>query len=329
MKRIYLCAALLLCAAACAPAPTDNANSNANMSNMNAANSNMMSAASWTDDDVIAGDRKAWDLIKAKDYDAFAAGLDEKFIDVTPEGIMDKAATVAFVKTLNLTEATLSDFKVLRLDKDAAVVTYTVHDKGTIGGKPIPADSPGMRHSTAKVWRGGKWLAVFHQSSLIEPPMAVPGGANANTANANAANANRANANAANSNGAATAASPAMMTADVEANEKAVWDALKRKDWDAFASFLAEDSLEVEGRGVYDKAGTLSSVKAFDFTSTSMSDCKATAIDEDAKINTCTVKGMDPNKKPFTERATTIWVNRGGKWMAAFHQGTTVAKPAM
>ncbi|MCA1640999.1 MAG: nuclear transport factor 2 family protein [Acidobacteria bacterium] len=211
MKRIYLCAALLLCAAACAPAPTDNANSNANMSNMNAANSNMMSAASWTDDDVIAGDRKA----------------------------------------------------------------------------------------------------------------------NANTANANAANANRANANAANSNGAATAASPAMMTADVEANEKAVWDALKRKDWDAFASFLAEDSLEVEGRGVYDKAGTLSSVKAFDFTSTSLSDCKATVIDGGAKINTCTVKGMDPNKKPFTERATTIWVNRGGKWMAAFHQGTTVAKPAM
>ena len=328
MKRIYLCAALLLfSAAACAPAPTENANSNANMSNMNAANSNTTSAASWTNDDVIANERQAWDMIKAKNIDA--AWFDDKFIDVAPEGVTDKAATLAFLKTIDLTEATLSDFKVLKLDKDAAVVTYTVHDKGTVGGKPIPANSPGMRHSTAKVWRGGKWVAVFHQSSMIEPPTVVATGANANAANANAANANKANANAANSNAAATTASPATMTADVEANEKAVWDALKRGDWDAFASFLSEDSLEVEGSGVYDKAGTLSAVKAFDFASTSLSDCKATVIDEDAKINTCVVKGTGRDKKPFTERATTIWVNRGGKWMAAFHQGTAVGKPGM
>jgi hypothetical protein len=324
MKRIYLCAALLLFgAAACAPVTNDNANSNANMSNMNAANSNMMSAASWTNDDVIAGDKKAWDLIKAKDYDAFAAGLDEKFIDVTPEGIMDKAATVAFVKTLNLTEATLSDFKVVKLDKDAAVVTYTVHDKGTVGGKPIPADSPGMRHSTAKVWRGGKWVAVFHQSTLITPSIPIPPPVTAS------ANANSANANAANSNGAATSASPATASADVEANEKAVWDALKRKDWDAFASFLAEDQIEVEGGGVYDKAGTVKSVKGFNFAPVVTSDFKTTVIDEDAKIVTYTVKGTGPDKKPFTERASSIWVNRNGKWIAVFHQGTTAAKPAM
>ena len=328
MKRIHPCAALLLlCAAACAPAPADNANSNANMSNMNASNSNTTSAAAWTNDDVIANERQAWDMIKAKNVDA--SWFDDKFIDVASDGVTDKAATVAFLKTLDLTEATLSDFKVLKLDNDAAVVTYTVHDKGTVGGKPIPANSPGMRHSTAKVWRGGKWIAVFHQESLIEPPMVVPGGANANTANANAANANRANANVANSNGAATSASPAVMTADVEANEKAVWDALRRGDWDAFASYLAEDQIEVEGGGVSDKAGTVNSVKGFNFAGTVLSDCKVSAIDEDAKINTCVVKGTGPDKKPFTERATTIWVNRGGKWLAAFHQGTTVGKPMM
>jgi hypothetical protein len=30
---------------------------------------------------------------------------------------------------------------------------------------------------------------------------------------------------------------------------------------------------------------------------------------------------------PDGERQSTIWVNRGGKWLAVFHQGTTIVKP--
>jgi hypothetical protein len=306
------------------------------MSNMNAANSNMTSAAAWTNDDVIANERQAWDWIKTKNSDAFTAALDDNFINVTPTGVRTKAETVAEVKTFDLTDVTLSDFKVIKVDKDAAVVAYTVSMKGSVGGKQIPANAPAERHGTAKVWRGGKWLAVYHQVSPVEPPMTpAGGGANANTANANTANANKANANSANSNGAATAASPAVLTptADAEANEKMIWDAFEKKNVSGFEGVLTDDNLEVEPDGVYDRAASVESVRqminAGAFKGATLSDFKTVSLDEDAKVVTYVAKTNSQGSPPAGMRHSTVWVNRGGKWMVAYHQGTTIMKGGM
>ncbi len=315
MKKILLPAALLLCAAACAPAPTNSTNDNANAANTNAANANSAAAApTWTDDDVIADERAAWDTIKRKDWTAFSAMLAPEFMEVAPEALYDKDGTVASVKKIDLTEAALSDFKVVKIDNDAAITVYTVTSKGTIDGKPIPADDK-MYHSTVKVWRGGKWLAVFHQStpSIPVPPPAPSAAASASPS----------------ASATTAAAVPAVTTSDVEANEKMIWDALKRKDWTAFANFLAEDQIEVWGTGVNTKAQTLKGISAIDFSDFVMSDFKTVPIDADAKIATYTVKGTGPDKKAFTERSSTVWVNRGGKWLALFHQGTPVAPAGM
>jgi hypothetical protein len=339
MKRIYLCAVLLLGAAACAPAPTDNANSNANTSNINAANSNRTGAAAWTNDDVIANERQAWDYIKAKNGDALAALIDDNFIEVTPMGLRTKAETLAFVKTFDLTDMTLSDFKVVKLDNDAAVVAYTVSLKGSVGGKPIPPNAPAERHATAKVWRGGKWIALFHQVSPVEPPTATPPGGNAN-ANAAAKNANAAatakNVNAGDTaknvnTGAATAASPAALTptADAEANEKMIWDAFDKKNISGFEGVLTEDSLEVEPDGVYPKAASVDMMRKMlessNFKAT-LSDFKTVTLDDDAKIVTYVAKSNSKGFPPAGMRHSTVWVNRGGKWMAAYHQGSTIMR---
>jgi hypothetical protein len=339
MKRIYLCAALLLFgAAACAPAPTDNANSNANMSNMNAANSNTMAATAWTNDDVISNEKKAWDAIKTKDYAAFDAMLDTNFIDVTRTGVLDKAGTLAEVKTFALTDVTLSDFKVIKLDNDAAVVVYTVALKGSVNGKPIPANAPSERHATAKVWRGGKWLAVYHQETPSIPiPPPVNAGAAANSNGANAKNANTAdslkNTNAVGAknanNAATTAASPAMLTttADAEANEKMVWDAFDKKNISGFEGVLTDDSLEVEDNGIYTKAASVDMIRKMldsaSFKST-LSDFKTVTLDDDAKVVTYVAKSNYKGAPPLGVRHSTVWVNRGGKWMVAYHQGTTI-----
>lgn len=114
---------------------------------------------------------------------------------------------------------------------------------------------------------------------------------------------------------------------DLIAREKQVWDAIKRKDYDAFAAFLADDAMEVEADGVFDKAGTVKGVQAIDLSNTTLSDFKMMKVDNDAAIVTYLVKGPSP---PFTaegERHSTVWVKRKGKWLAIFHQGTTVAKP--
>ncbi|HEX9917532.1 MAG TPA: nuclear transport factor 2 family protein, partial [Pyrinomonadaceae bacterium] len=101
---------------------------------------------------------------------------------------------------------------------------------------------------------------------------------------------------------------------------------LKRKDWDTFAAGLAEDQIEVEPTGVYDKAGTLAAVKTVDFTRMTLSDFKETKFDDDATLVTYTVKGPGPDGKPMEERASSIWVKRGEKWLAVFHHGTPVMK---
>src|SRR2546422_274945 len=60
-------------------------------------------------------------------------------------------------------------------------------------------------------------------------------------------------------------AAPPMAESDAIAKEKAVWEAVKNKDYDGFAGMLANDELEVTGGdGVLEKAGSVSMVKDFE-----------------------------------------------------------------
>jgi hypothetical protein len=116
-------------------------------------------------------------------------------------------------------------------------------------------------------------------------------------------------------------AKPADAGSDVTANEKMVWDALKSGNYDAFASYLASDSMEIEADGVYDKAGSVKSVSGMNFSKTELGDWRTMKLDDDASVVTYTVKlpGLP------TEYHSTIWANRNGKWQALLHQGTPAA----
>lgn len=114
---------------------------------------------------------------------------------------------------------------------------------------------------------------------------------------------------------------------DLIAREKQVWDALKRKDYDAFAAFLAADQMEVNSNGVYDKAGTIKGVKEIDLSNATVSDFQVLKLDKDAAVVTYLVKGPPPLFPAEGEWHSTVWVKRKGKWLAVFHQGTTVVKP--
>jgi uncharacterized membrane protein (UPF0182 family) len=51
----------------------------------------------------------------------------------------------------------------------------------------------------------------------------------------------------------ATTKSAAPSEADMIAKEKAAWDALKKKDYDAFGNMITSDYVEVTDAGVFDK----------------------------------------------------------------------------
>jgi hypothetical protein len=316
MKRLLLLSAFLLAMSACSTTPEpSNANSSNTGANTNAAANTNTSATPTAEtnspsDAIIVKEKEIWDKIKTKNMDALGSMLADDFIYVSGDGVSDKAGTINGLKGIDFTDVSFSDWKTIMLDKDAAVVTYTVTAKGTNNGQPIPATP--LRAASAWVNRNGTWVGVYHQETEIKEA-AQPTSSPQTAAKA--------------SQSPPPPAKPAEMTADAAANEKLVWDAIKRKDADAFASYLTEDSLEVEPMGVYDKAGSVKTITMFDASKAALSDFKTVKLDGDASLVTYMVKGPSPDFGKLGERHSTIWINRGGKWMAAFHEGTTVTLP--
>ena len=135
----------------------------------------------------------------------------------------------------------------------------------------------------------------------------------------------------ANTNSAATPLAVVMTEADAVAKEKAIWDTIRNKDYEAFANMLAEDQIEVSGEAVWDKAAAVTSIKDFEPAEVNFSDWKYLSIDRDAfvVIYTVNVKGKYRGKEFPAEssRASSAWVNRNGRWLAIYHQECPLRPP--
>jgi len=300
MKRILALVSLLVLAAACAPAPsgnkdtTANANSNANKS------ADTKAIAAPSEADIIAKEKGSWDGFKQKDEALFKKSLAPDYFGVTASGISDIAASLEGMKETELSDVTLADWKMTTIDKDAVLLTYSATVKGTYKGKPIPSGP--YYEASAYINRNGEWVNVYYQETLKhEMPMASPSPSTAKPA-------------------ASAMAKPAETTDDAVANEKLVWDALKSHNYDAFGSYLADNAIEIEEEGTFDKAGTIQGVQTFDASKTEASDWKTMKFDDDASLVTYKVKF--PGMKPDTAYHSTIWIKRDGKWRAFFHMGT-------
>jgi hypothetical protein len=307
MRRSLPFLLLLVLLAACSAPPT-NRTGPATSTNANApAETTSTSAPAMTEADAIAQEKAIWDAIRKKDWDAFTNMLASDQMEVTNTGVNDKATSVKGVKTFEPSDVNFSDWKFLPIDKDAFLIVYTVAVKGKMEGKEFP---PITAHaSSAWAHRDGKWLAIYHQESEVakeQPPPPPP------------------KASPAASTTPAATGTPGTTSSDPVANEKLIYDLLKSKNYDGFEALLDPKSIEVEPTGVYDKAQSVKLIRNFDFSKIETSEFKPMTIDKDAALVTYLVK--IPGPKPVTERHTTIWVDRNGKWLALFHHGTIVKK---
>ncbi|HEV2914747.1 MAG TPA: nuclear transport factor 2 family protein [Pyrinomonadaceae bacterium] len=112
------------------------------------------------------------------------------------------------------------------------------------------------------------------------------------------------------------------------AREKAVWEAIKKKDLATFGGYLAEDMVYVNKDGVHSKADTVKGIEASPMPELTLDDWKVTIIDKDVALVTYRVnsKAVACGPEATSERNSTIWAERGGKWLAVFHQDT-LAEP--
>src|SRR4051812_2687989 len=97
-----------------------------------------------------------------------------------------------------------------------------------------------------------------------------------------------ANTNNANAAPTATATPAGVSQADIEAKERQVWDAIKAKNWDAFAGMLSDDFIIVDDGGVQAKSQMMADMKKYDLTEYSFADVKFVKVDPDLAIITYT-----------------------------------------
>jgi hypothetical protein len=303
MKKLFVLVSLLVLGAACAMQPAGNSNT-ANTNN------GMKSTAAPSEADLMAKEKAAWDAFKKKDADAFNKLLATDYIEVLDSGVMDKAQSSAGMKDFDITDVTFSDWKMIPIDKDAALLTYKANVKGKFKGEDIP---PGPYYeASAYVNRNGEWLAIYYQETASQKMEQTPPPPPAKKES---------------SSPAAAPPKPPETGSDPIANEKIVWDLFRAKNWDGFASLLAPEFMEVEAEAVYNKSGSVKSLQEnMDASQFDLTEWKAVPFDDDAKLvtYTATMKGAKPEKAYHA----TIWVRRDGKWLGLYHQGTPAAAPA-
>ena len=298
MKKLIAGVCFLVLVAACQPVTNVNTTTNANTAPETRA------AAPPSEADMIAKEKAAWDAFKRKDADAFKKLLAPEYVEITPNGPGDTAATVAAMKDVEISDLTFADWKMRQIDKDLLVLTYTTTQKGTYKGEAFDGTN---RHAAAWINRNGEWLAIYFQETPVPKVPPPPPPASKPTASAS------------------PAASPAKVETsdDVIANEKLVWELFRARNFDAFLTLLAPEFLEIEPTGVYDRAGTVKGVSEMDATQFDLADWKAVKFDDDAALVTYTVTMKGP--KPQKDYHATIWAKRDGKWLGFHHQGTPAA----
>lgn len=309
MKKFVVVVCALVITAACAVPPTNQPTTTSTNRSAEPA-----AAGPLTEADALTKEKAVWDALKRKDYDAFGTMMASDYLEVLPDGVNNKAETLTEVKDLEISDVTLADSRLIPIDNTAALLNYNATIKGKFKGQAFP-EGP-YRVTSGWVNRDGKWQIIYYQESLVKPEPSTTSSPATSPAVSPAASAAS----------PAAGATPATLPNDPVEREKVIWDALKRRDYDAFASHLDPAQVEVGPAGVNDKAGTLKGVRSFDASKSQLSDFKIVKLNANAELVNYLVTSTGPT--PEKHLATTVWVNRDGKWVALFHQGTDMAAPS-
>ena len=115
---------------------------------------------------IIALEKAGWEAWRTKNVAWVQANVAPDIMIVNADGVktkdyfMKEAVTECEIKSCSL-----ADFKLVMLDENVALMTYTATQDGTCAGKAIP---PKVRATVNYVKRGGKWLEAFYMEKPAE-----------------------------------------------------------------------------------------------------------------------------------------------------------------
>ena len=243
---------------------------------------------------IIALEKAGWEAWKNKDTSWLQKYITEEYVLISSTGVTDKAQYLKDTLACNIKSVSLDNFKVVMLDKDAAVMTYTAMQDGVCGGEKIPSQ---VRATVNYVKRGGKWL----ESMYTETPMAGQ------------------NSMAGDMNSSSDGATEQVLVG----NERAVWKTLTDGKFDAFANWLTEDYQGFYPDQITNKTAEVDGASKTKFKRVDLSNFKVQMLDKDSAIvmyelnsDVTTPDGKDVSGN---RRHTSVYSKRGGKWLVAYH----------
>ncbi len=111
-------------------------------------------------------------------------------------------------------------------------------------------------------------------------------------------------------------------------NERKIWEGFKARDANAVSALLADDVQVVTVNGRFNKSGFLRIVPQLpEIPSYTITNASVISPNKDVAILTYDCKYVTKEPRPMNHSAfqTTVWVNRGGNWVAVFNQETKVS----
>ena len=113
---------------------------------------------------LAAIETKFWEGWAKSDVKPFKTYIAADAIMVGENGTQDKETIVKAIEAggCEVRSYDLSDFKLVSVTRDTAVLTYKGNQDATCGGEVVPRT---VWISSVYVRRGGRWLAVAHQET--------------------------------------------------------------------------------------------------------------------------------------------------------------------
>ena len=126
-----------------------------------------------TEEMLISYEKQSWEAVKRKDYKTFESFLADDFYDLfaNGQGVTKSELLQNYIRGVNLIDYSLSDFKVIMLNDDAAIVVYTALAHGTESqAKSRKVEVSEIHAAVTSGWakRNDKWLNVFYRENDLK-----------------------------------------------------------------------------------------------------------------------------------------------------------------
>ena len=130
-----------------------------------------MSVDSKVEAQIIALERAGWKAWKDKNPAWYRRNTTEDVMLINSFGVANKAQMIKDISTCDVKSFALDDFKLVMLNSDTVLMTYTAVQDGVCGGQKIPTQ---VRSTVNYVRRGGRWLeAMYMETPMAEQSTAI------------------------------------------------------------------------------------------------------------------------------------------------------------